>query len=203
MLFAPASLTENHLTAFLYLHGFNSSPGSDKARQTEAWLADTHPGIAFVCPFLSPFPGQAMARAEAAIAGRDVVGMLGSSMGGFYATFLAEKYDCRAVLVNPAVRPWEGRDYLLGDQANYHTGEIHHIEQSHLDQLRALDVPVLSQPGRFLVLVQTGDEMLDYRQAVVKYGGARVVVEEGGDHGFQGYQQHLPGIYRFLTGTDD
>lgn len=191
------------MTAFLYLHGFNSSPGSDKARQTEAWLADTHPRIEFVCPFLSPFPDEAMAQAEAAIAGHDVVGMLGSSMGGYYATFLAEKYDCRAVLINPAVRPWVGRDYLLGDQANYHTGEVHHIAQSHLDQLRAYDVPELTRPARFLVLVQTGDEVLDYRQAVAKYVGANLVVEEGGDHGFQGYRQHLADTYRFLMDADD
>lgn len=144
-----------------------------------------------------------MAQAEAAIAGCDVVGMLGSSMGGFYATFLAEKYDCRAVLINPAVRPWEGRDYLLGDQANYHTGEVHHIEQSHLDQLRAYDVPELTRPARFLVLVQTGDELLDYHHAVAKYVGANLVVEEGGDHGFQGYRQHLPDIYRFLMDAGD
>ncbi len=189
------------MSAFLYLHGFNSSPGSGKARQTEAWLAATHPDVDFICPFLSPFPEVAMAQAEAAMAGHQVVGILGSSMGGFFATFLAERYDCRAVLINPAVRPWEGRDHLLGDQANYHTGEVHRIEPCHLDQLRAYDVPVLSQAGRFLVLVQTGDEVLDYHQAVTKYAGAQMIVEDGGDHGFQGYERYLPDIYRFLTGA--
>lgn len=194
-------LTEFNLTAFLYLHGFNSSPDSGKARQTKAWLATTHPDVDFICPFLSPFPEVAMAQAEAALAGRSVGGILGSSMGGFFATFLAEKYGCRAVLINPAVHPWEGRAHLLGDQANYHTGEVHRIEPRHLDQLRNYEVPVLSQPGRFLVLVQTGDEVLDYHQAVTKYVGGQVVVEDGGDHGFQGYERHLPYIYRFLTGA--
>ena len=188
------------MASLVYIHGFNSSPDSDKARQTRAWLAENRPDVDFICPFLSPFPDVAMAQLEAAIA--DLFGTLyfvGSSMGGFYATYLAAKYQSRAVLINPAVRPWLGRDYLLGDQANYHTGEVHCIEQAHLDQLQGFEVEPIIQAKDFLVLLQTGDEVLDYRLAEKKYANCQLVVEPGGDHGFVGFEKHLPAIIEFLT----
>lgn len=140
-----------------------------------------------------------MAQLESLVQAHAPTGLVGSSMGGFYATWLAEKYRCRAVLVNPAVRPWLGRDYLLGEQANYHTREVHLIEQRHLDQLQAYDVANLSVPDSFMVLVQEGDEVLDYRMAVAKYAACRLIVEPEGDHGFQGYERYLPAIVDFLT----
>ena len=142
-----------------------------------------------------------MAALEEQYESRELIGVIGSSMGGFYATCLAQKYACKAVLVNPAVAPWQGRDYLLGDQENYHTGEVHHIEQQHLDDLEQFDVATLSDPSRFLVMVQTGDEVLNYRQAVAKYTDCKLVVEQGGDHGFQNYTDHLPKIMKFLMGN--
>ncbi|OUS14138.1 hypothetical protein A9Q89_01340 [Gammaproteobacteria bacterium 53_120_T64] len=186
--------------SLLYIHGFNSSPDSDKARQTRVWLAENRPDITFVCPFLSPFPARAMAQLETVIA--DLSGAIyfaGSSMGGFYAAYLAAKYHSRGVLINPAVRPWLGREYLLGDQANYHTGEVHRIEQAHLDELQAFDVEPVIEPTNLLVLLQTGDEVLDYRLAVDKYSDSQLVVESGGDHGFIGFERHLPAIIDFLS----
>lgn len=187
------------MQSLLYIHGFNSSPDSYKARLTAQWLSENHPGIKFVCPFLSPFPLAAMAELEARIGAMPTpTGLIGSSMGGFYATWLAEKYGCPAVLVNPAVTPWRGRDYLLGAQENYHTGEVHHIEQAHLEQLQAYDVSVLSTPARLMVLVQMGDEVLDYRSAAQKYAACRLSVEPGGDHGFVNFAAHLPHLTQFL-----
>ena len=188
------------MASLVYIHGFNSSPDSDKARQTRAWLADKRPDIDFICPFLSPFPAVAMAQLEAVIA--DLSGTIyfaGSSMGGFYATCLAGKYHSRAVLINPAVHPWLGREYLLGDQANYHTGEVHRIEQEHLYQLQGFEVDPLIEPANLLVLLQTGDEVLDYRLAEEKYAECQLVIEPGGDHGFVGFEKHLPSIIEFLT----
>lgn len=124
---------------------------------------------------------------------------IGSSMGGYYATWLAEKYNSKAVLINPAVSPWLGREYLLGEQANYHTGVVHHIEQEHLDDLQLFDVADMSEPSRFLVLLQTGDEVLDYRLAQQKYARSHLVVERGGDHGFVGFTKYLPKVFEFLS----
>ncbi|MBQ0719895.1 MAG: esterase YqiA [Gammaproteobacteria bacterium] len=188
------------MASLVYIHGFNSSPDSDKARQTCAWLAEQRPDITFVCPFLSPFPGLAMTELETVVSALSgTLYFAGSSMGGFYATYLAAKYQSRAVLINPAVRPWLGRDYLLGDQANYHTGEVHRIEQKHLDQLQHFEIDPITEPEDFLVLLQTGDEVLDYRLAEDKYAACQLVVEPGGDHGFVGFEKHLPAIIEFLT----
>ena len=141
-----------------------------------------------------------MAELEAVISGLSGrVFFLGSSMGGFYAHYLAEKYQTRAVLINPAVRPWLGRDYLLGDQANYHTGVVHHIEPHHLEQLQGFDVEVISAPLDIRVLLQTGDEILDYRLAEEKYADCQLLIEAGGDHGFVDFEKHLPSIFEFLS----
>lgn len=188
------------MATLLYIHGFNSSPQSHKAQQTRAWLAAEHPEIAFHCPFLSAYPDVAMAQLDAELAALpDPVYLMGSSMGGFYATWLAAQRGARAVLINPAVRPWLGRDYLLGPQANHHTGELAVIEPRHLDALRAWEVDPLPCPQDLLVLLQTGDEVLDYRQAEDKYRACRLVVEAGGDHGFQHFERHFAPIHAFFT----
>jgi predicted esterase YcpF (UPF0227 family) len=183
----------------LYLHGFNSSPASAKARLTAAWLARERPDIRFICPSLSPYPQRAAAAIDAAGEGLDWAEtlVLGSSMGGFFATWVAERFPCKAVLINPAVRPWLGREYLLGEQVNHHTGETCVIRQGDIDALAAYGVAAISRPERLWLLLQTGDEVLDYRQAVDFYRGCRITVEPGGDHGFQGFERHLPGIIHF------
>lgn len=190
-------------STLLYVHGFNSSPQSFKSELTQRWLARCRPEIRFICPFLSPFPEQAMAQLQEAIAGLEGdFALIGSSMGGFYGTYLAEQYGCKAVLVNPAVAPWRGRDYLLGEQTNYHTGETYVIEPKHLDYLRTFEIANIARPEHIRVLLQTGDEVLDYRLAVEKYRTCQLTVEEGGDHSFIDFEQHLPGIAAFLFNED-
>lgn len=190
-------------STLLYIHGFNSSPQSFKSELSQRWLAEHRPDITFICPFLSPFPEQAMGQLQQEIAGLDGdFALIGSSMGGFYATYLAEQHGCKAVLVNPAVAPWLGRDYLLGEQTNYHTGETYAIEPKQLDFLRRFEVTKIPRPEHIQVLLQTGDEVLDYRLAVEKYRACQLVVEEGGDHSFIGFEQHLPNIIDFLFDED-
>lgn len=123
--------------------------------------------------------------------------MIGSSLGGFYATWLAEKHGLKAALVNPAVRPFELlRDYP-GHQVNLYTGKSYEVTSRDLDDLRRLEVPAID-PARFLLLAQTGDQVLDYRQAVSKYRGARQIVIEGGDHSFRNFGDYLDLILQFL-----
>ncbi|HWI14488.1 MAG TPA: YqiA/YcfP family alpha/beta fold hydrolase, partial [Burkholderiales bacterium] len=122
--------------------------------------------------------------------------LIGSSLGGYYATALAERYGCRAVLINPAVRPYEGLSKYLGPQTNLYTGEPYELTQAHLDELRALD-PVTVTPERYLLIVGTQDEVLDYRAALERYRGCRQIVVEGGDHGLGDFGGHLDDVLRY------
>lgn len=185
--------------ALIYIHGFNSSPASLKARQTADWLSINAPDITYICPALSSKPDLAIEQLSTLIKNTsDSVGLIGSSMGGYYATWLAEKYDLRAVLVNPAVRPYEFMLEYLGENANYHTGERYLLEPKHVDMAKSLEVASLKTPKNYWVLLQTGDEVLDYRQAEARYADCDLVIEEGGDHSFQHFERHLPAIIDFL-----
>ena len=182
----------------LYLHGFNSAPSSHKARLLAAYMQGRGLGAKFRCPALPHEPRQAIALAEAELAlhGAHRVTLVGSSLGGFYATFLAEKHDCRAALVQPAVSPYVGLESFLGKQRNLYTGAEYELTRADLDSLRALAVQTV-QPQRYLVLLETGDEVLDYREAVRKYAGASMVIREGGDHAFQSFPEQLQRIVTF------
>lgn len=181
----------------LYLHGFRSSPASWKVRLLGDHLAAAGLGEHLLCPALSPVPRVAMAQAEALIAAADgPLTLVGSSLGGYYATWLAERHDLRAVLINPAVLAPLSLTEHLGRQTNLHTGEAFELTGAHIDQLRALEVECIT-PARYLLLVETGDEVLDYREAVARYAGARQIVLEGGDHSFTRFPEFLPQILEF------
>ncbi|MDM3872291.1 YqiA/YcfP family alpha/beta fold hydrolase [Porticoccus sp. W117] len=183
----------------LYLHGFNSSPLSFKSEATRLWLKEHHPEVEFHCPQLHNYPERAIAQLEDIIVQCDVPPALaGSSMGGFFATYLAEKYALRATIINPAVRPWRGMHEYVGENANYHTGETWVMEHHHVEQYRQFDVETLQRPENLWALLQTEDEVLDYRDAEEKYAACKLTIEQGGDHGFQGYERFLPEIYQFL-----
>jgi predicted esterase YcpF (UPF0227 family) len=182
----------------VYLHGFNSSPQSHKAQFFAAWLHERGLDGQFACPALPHFPEEAIAVAEDAIAGcpGEQVCFVGSSLGGFYATHLAEKHDARAVLINPAVDPHIGLRSYLGPQRNLYSGAEYELTESHLEAWARQFVPVIC-PERYMLLIETGDEVLDYRKAVDKYRGARQVVIEGGDHSLRSFPDHLALIAEF------
>lgn len=181
----------------LYLHGFCSSPESWKARLLADAMTRRGQGERFFCPFLSPVPREAIAQAEEIIGRHDgSLTVVGSSLGGFYATWLAEKFDLRAVLVNPAVVAPISLEKYLGTQTNLHTQETFEFTVEHIAQLRALEVERVT-PERYLLMVETGDEVLDYRQAVARYAGCRQIVLEGGDHSFSRFPDYLPQLIEF------
>ena len=161
----------------VYLHGFRSSPQSSKAQRLKARMAALGLGDLFWCGQLPPSPRAAIALAERQIAAARAAGapvtVVGSSLGGYYATHLAEKHGLRAVLVNPAVVAHLSLAEFVGTQTNLYTGEAFEFRPEYLDELRALEVPRISRPQDFLLLAETGDEVLDYRHAVEKYAGAR------------------------------
>jgi predicted esterase YcpF (UPF0227 family) len=183
-----------------YLHGFNSGPASIKGRQLGHAIAALPKAIRpeYFLPQLSHRPAEAMRTAcrWAEAGDRDQLTFVGSSLGGFYATHLAETYGARAVLINPAVHPDRDLAPYLGEQRNHYTGEVYELTAGHFAELSAFKVARVAAQ-RYLLLVQTGDEVLDYRVAVAFYAGAWQFVQGGGDHSFHDFAVQIPVILRF------
>jgi hypothetical protein len=186
----------------VYLHGFRSSPASRKAAQLDAAVAalpaSARPQL--WVPALTHRPAAAIADVVAWVerhADAAHLAFIGSSLGGYYATHLAERFGARAVLVNPAVRAFDDLAPWLGVQTNLYTGEAFEVTHAHFAELRALHVPRITRPERYFLLVESGDEVLDYREAVAHYAGASQYVHGGGDHTFTVFAAQLPAILRF------
>ena len=190
---ASAASTGNCL--IVYLHGFNSSPRSHKAQVMAKFMADQGLAADYACPVLPPLGADAMREIQRVPVDAKTC-FVGSSLGGFYATYLAEKHAARAVLLNPAIDPHIGLRALLGPQQNLHTGEPYQLTEAHLREWEKLYVSRIT-PKRYLLGVETGDEVLDYRRAVERYAGAEQVVIPGGDHSLQSFPQHLARILEF------
>ncbi|QYK04672.1 YqiA/YcfP family alpha/beta fold hydrolase [Shewanella zhangzhouensis] len=186
----------------LYIHGFNSSPQSDKGVLSANFMAAHHAGVRLVQPQLPTDIEQAVALlceiTEEAKARGEPLRFIGSSLGGFFATYLAETYGGKAALINPAVSPYDLFEAFLGPQHNPYTGEDYLVLPSHREALKRYDVAAIANPDRFFVLLQTGDEVLDYRLALGKYHCCRLLIEPGGDHSFVGFERQLPDIAAFL-----
>ena len=183
----------------LYLHGFRSSPQSFKARVMGQRMAELGLQDDYLCPQLPASPAVAIALAGAMVAGVDPAQLtvVGSSLGGFYATWLAEHLGCRAVLLNPAVKPPRDLESYVGVSTQYHSDEPFEFKHEYIAELRSLVVPAISRPQRYLLLAATGDEVLDWREMVAHYPGARQIVIQGSDHGMAEFVDYLDEVLAF------
>lgn len=180
----------------LYLHGFRSGPASHKAQLLGSRMAEL--GLRFDCPQLPVEPRTAIALCEERIvASTTQVTLVGSSLGGYYATFLAERHGLKAVLVNPVVHAHLALLDQIGPQTNLFSGEPFEFTAGHIAALHALEVPQISKPERYWLLAERGDELLDCREAVAKFTGAHQTVLAGGDHSFTRWPDYLDDIIRF------
>jgi predicted esterase YcpF (UPF0227 family) len=188
-------------THLLYLHGFRSSPQSAKARQVAAWMQGRHPGVTLWCPQLPPSPREAMQMLANGIADwpRNTMAVTGSSLGGFYATHVAETCGCKAVLLNPAVHPARDLAKYIGEQTAWHDpNERFFFEPRFVDELQALTHGPVARPENYFALIAKGDEVLDWREMSGRYPGARMRLLEGGDHAISDFELHLPEVMDFL-----
>jgi predicted esterase YcpF (UPF0227 family) len=188
-------------THVLYLHGFRSSPQSNKAQQVEAVMASQFPHISWWCPQLPPSPKAAAALIKGGTAHwpADRMAVIGSSLGGFYATWLAAQRGCKAVLLNPAIQPARDLARYIGEQTAWHDpAERFYFAPEFVDELRALEVGPLPQPERVWALIAKGDEVLDWREMTTRYPGSPQVVIEGDDHAISNFEQYLPQVLAFL-----
>ena len=189
------------LSHLLYLHGFRSSPQSTKAQQVARWVQQHRPQLHWWCPQLPPSPKQAIDEILQGIADwpRDRMAIIGSSLGGFYATVLAEHLGCPAVLLNPAVEPARDLSGYIGETTAWHSDERFFFRPEFVDELVALRAERITRPGRYFAVIAKGDEVLDWREMSARYSGCRIKLLEGGDHALSDFEtQHLPDVLRFL-----
>jgi predicted esterase YcpF (UPF0227 family) len=194
--------TSASVTHLLYLHGFRSSPRSAKAQQIAARVARDDPGVTWWCPQLPPSPRQAVALLLEGIAAwpRGRMGVIGSSLGGFYATCIAHDTGCRAVVLNPAVHAARDLSRHVGEQAAWHDpSERFFFEPAFVDELRALERGPLPDPSRLFAVIAKGDEVLDWREMTGRYPGSPIRLLEGGDHALSDFERdHLGEVLGFL-----
>lgn len=188
----------------LYLHGFRSSPASFKARRVAAWLAEQRPDVQFWCPQLPPSPAAAMALvAEGCAHWGPGSAVLGSSLGGFYASVVAEARGWPALVMNPAVDPARDLAHYIGEQSAYHDPQQHFFfRPEFVDELRRMAPAAITRPERYAALIAQGDELLDWREMAAHYAGARQCVIPGSDHALSDFEDHLPFVLRFLNLVD-
>ena len=179
----------------LFIHGFSSHGYGGKAVALKNYFA--HKGEAYMAPSLSYVPELAMQTLEELISVCGDVKLIGSSLGGYYAIYLAEKYGLKVVLVNPAVRSYETLGRMLGRAPNFYDGSTFEWKASHLEMLKQYEIEIADQ-SKVMLLVQKGDELLDYREAVEKFPDARMIMEEGGSHSFEGFERYFGEIGKFL-----
>ncbi|NIF81565.1 esterase [Paraburkholderia sp. Cy-641] len=195
----------------LYLHGFRSSPNSFKARVMAARLAELGRSDEWCCPMLPVSPLETVALAESLVAEARATGamasaakpvtVIGSSLGGYFATHLAEKHGWPAVLLNPAVVPQRDLSAYLGEQPLWHGGGSIVVEPHHLDELRALGITSITRPERYYLMAATGDEVLDYREMLAHYPGARTKLIEGSDHAISEFAQYVDDVLAFCDAS--
>lgn len=189
----------------LYLHGFRSSPHSFKSRVISQRMQALGRGDDFHCPQLPASPRDAIALALE-IADRAApadLTLIGSSLGGYYATYLAEKLGCRAVLLNPAVKPPRDLEQYVGVTTAYHSDERFEFKREYIEELNALVVDRITRPSRYYLIAATGDEVLDWREMVAHYPGVIQHVIQGGDHGISDFEQYVDQVLAFCAARPD
>lgn len=189
------------VTHVLYLHGFRSSPKSAKAQYMAAWMRAHHPQVQWWCPQLPPAPKQALDLVLREVGRWPVerMGVVGSSLGGFYATVVAEELGCRAALINPAINPARDLAHFIGDLTSYHDPDDHFFfRPEYVTQLRVMTPRALTRLDRYLALVAKGDEVLDWQEMSARYQGTNLHVLDGGDHALSSFDEHLPKVLNFF-----
>jgi uncharacterized protein len=189
------------LRHLLYLHGFRSSPRSTKAKKFGAWVAAHRPDLVWWCPQLAASPAQALSEVLAGVAAwpAERMAVIGSSLGGFYATAVAERRGCRAVLLNPAVDPARDLAAAVGSTTAWHSDERFEFRAEYVDELRTIaPPPTLTRPERYLAVIATGDEVLSWHEMRTRYAEAKLLIVAGSDHALSEFDVQMPVVLAFL-----
>ena len=200
------------ITHLMYLHGFRSSPQSTKARMTAAWVQAQRPDLVWCCPQLPASPRAALALVMDIVNGNEAsssgtatapwpegqFAVIGSSLGGFYATVVAQRTGCSAVLLNPAVNPARDLVKYIGEISAWHSDEQLHFDAAFIDELHDLTPLLLTDLARYFAVIAKGDEVLDWQEMTARYAGCEIKLLDDGNHALSDYAEHLPEVTGFL-----
>jgi predicted esterase YcpF (UPF0227 family) len=202
---SPADLNKSGFTVtithVLYLHGFRSSPQSAKATRLASLFCQTYPDVNWLCPQLPPSPLEASKLISKGTANwpKESMAVIGSSLGGFYATWLAHLYDCKAVLINPAIDPARDLARYIGEHSVWHNpNERIYFAPAYIEELRNLYAGEFKNPQKIFALIAKGDEVLDWREMAGRYPKCPQLLLDGSDHGVSDFELHLPRLMQFL-----
>lgn len=192
------------MDTILYLHGFHSSPYSAKALEFKKQLEQQYPNLTVIAPQLPPLPQDAIQLVSDLVREqRDrLIGVVGSSMGGYLATYLHNEFDLPIVVINPAVRAFNLMTYYLGEQCHPLTNETYTLTEDHMAQLKQIYCATIAAPQRVWLLQQEGDEVLNFEDALTYYQGCKITCEKGGNHGFEGFERYPSAIVDFLISAN-
>ena len=183
----------------IYIHGFASSGFGSKPQKFKEYFEDEIMTLS-----LPTIPNLAVDTLEQIIEAflnkEEDVFLVGSSLGGFYALFLANKYDLKAVLINPAVNPWGSLDRFEGVDfvTNYYDNSRFEFNQNHIKSLKNYEVNFIKNPENFITLLQEDDEVLDFTEAATKLEETELIIEEGGSHSFENIERYFRKINSFF-----
>ena len=188
------------VTHLLYLHGFRSSPQSTKARVMAAWVQQHRPDLTWWCPQLPPSPAETMQMLFDGTAHWPAAqpAVIGSSLGGFYATAVAERLGCRAVLLNPAIDPARDLAKYIGETTAWHSEERFFFRPEFIDELRAIAPGKLTRLERYFAVIAKGDEVLSWVEMSARYRSCKIRLLEGSDHALSDFDEHFPDVLNFL-----
>jgi predicted esterase YcpF (UPF0227 family) len=187
---------------FVYLHGFKSSPFSNKAQLTKAAIEtriQLGEQITWYCPQLPASPREAIAMVREHIDEQTFrhLSLMGSSLGGYYATHLGELFPSKVSLLNPAIEPARDLEKYIGEQKSWHQEEVFHFLPEYIKEIEDIYVKNISEAERYFLLTAKGDEVLDWHEMVAKYPGAQQLILEGGDHAISDYLNYLNQLMEF------
>jgi len=189
------------ITHVLYLHGFRSSPQSAKASRLASLFSHTYPDVYWWCPQLPPSPLKASQLILEGTANwpQESTAVIGSSLGGFYATWLAHLYDCKAIVINPAVDPARDLAKYIGEHSVWHDpNERIYFATAYIEELRHLYAGEFKHPQKIFALIANGDDVLVWREMAGRYPKCPQLLLEGSDHGVSDFELHLPKLMQFL-----
>jgi len=185
----------------IYIHGFASSGQGAKATLFREYFSSQ--GVEFIAPSLSNVPSLAIDTLEQIIESyikfyKCKVSLMGSSLGGFYSIYLSQKYNLKAVLINPSIFPYDTLSHVPSPMTNFYDGSSFEWREEHYEALREYEIADVNAEN-FMLLLQMGDESLDYRHAAQKFQDASLDIEEGGNHGYEGIERQFKNVEKFLV----